>query len=417
MIARHLGDLRWIALCWVAGGLISWLGALVYAEVGTRLPETGGELVYLRHGWGRWAEALFGWMSFFLIAPSTRVGLSLVAAQYALGGRGGDAARTLFAAGVIVALCGLNLLGTRPSLRFQRAFVVMKVGGLVLLIGGALVAAAPPAATAAPTAATAAVPGPGAFAAAMLLVFFSYLGWAKVGYVAGEIRDPRSSLPLALLTGSATVIVLYLLTLWSYHRALGLDGVAASAAVAADAASRLYGSGGGALVAAVVVAAALSSMAGSIFTDSRLFLAMARGGHLLRWFDHLHPRFGSPSRVLFGHAAVCLLVLAARQRFELHLSAMVAGRLFFIGLVAASLFRLRRAGRDAQAAARFVVPGGPVLPALFLGAVATLLAGRFVFQGRESLVDLALLAVGLPLLAAERWRRRSRPLPASELKP
>lgn len=395
----------------MAGGLISWLGALVYAEVGTRLPETGGELVYLRHGWGRWAEALFGWMSFFLISPSTRVGLSLVAAQYALGGRGGDVARTLFAALAIVALCALNLLGTRPSLRFQRAFVALKVGGLTLLIGGALVAATAPAAMPPAAATTAATPGPGAFAAAMLLIFFSYLGWAKVGYVAGEIRDPRRSLPLALLAGSATVIALYLLTLWSYHRTLGMAGVAASSAVAADSARNLFGSAGGALVAALVVASALSSMAGSIFTDSRLFLAMARGGHLLRWFDHLHPRFGSPSRVLFGHAAVCLLVLAARQRFELHLSAMVAGRLLFIGLVAASLFRLRRAGRGEPAGPRFVVPGGPVLPAIFLGAVATLLAGRFVFQGRESLVDLALLAVGLPLLAAERWRRRSRRKP------
>jgi APA family basic amino acid/polyamine antiporter len=405
VLARELGDLRWIFACWLAGALLVWLGALVYAEVGTRLPATGGELVYLRTAYGDGAAALFGWLSFFLISPSARVGLALVAADYLTAGRTGEGVRVAVAATLIVTLCALHVLGARPSLGAQRALVAVKLVGLAVLVGAASQLPARELVDA-----PAAIPALPALAASMLLVFFSYLGWAKVGYVAGEMKSARRTLPWALLVGMAVVAALYLAVVASYHLALGTAGVAASPAVAAEAAEVALGAWGRALVVALVVASTVGSLTGSILADSRLFLAMARAGSLFRWLDALHPRFRSPARILGAHAAVCLVLLAVRQSTELTLSAMVAGRLLFIGLVGVALFRLRRL--DVGRGDGFRVPLFPALPALFVAGVALLLAGRLVFQAREALIDLAVVAGALPLLLAERWWRSRAVLPA-----
>jgi len=218
------------------------------------------------------------------------------------------------------------------------------------------------------------------------------------------MHHARRTLPWALAGGMAGVVALYLLVVCSYHRVLGTAGVAASPAVAADTATVAVGDWGAPLVVILVLCSTVGGLTGSILADSRLFLAMSRTGGLLRWLDALDPRTASPVRVLAAHAAVCLAVLAVRQSTELTLSAMVAGRLLFIGLSAAALFRLRR--RGVGPADAFRVPLYPLLPALFVAGVALLLAGRFVFQWREALVDLAILAAGLPLLALDRWQSR-----------
>jgi len=204
------------------------------------------------------------------------------------------------------------------------------------------------------------------------------------------------------------VAALYLGTVLGLHRVLGLEGVRRSSAVAADAASIAFGGAmGGALVAVLVVASTTSSMTASIMTATRIYFAMGRDGFLFSWLHFVNPRFATPSRAILTHGAVCLVFLALRQSVELHLTAFVFGRLLFIGLTGVSLFVLRR--REGRRAGVFEVPFYPVLPAAFVTGIALLIAGRAIFQWRETLLDLAILAGGLPLLGFERWLRgRSR---------
>jgi APA family basic amino acid/polyamine antiporter len=354
LIAQRLPSLPAILGCWIAAGVLAWLGGLVYAEAGTRLPATGGEYVYLVRAYGPWVGHLFGWVDFFLTAPSARVGLALVAADYATGGGAPGWRRAGIAATLIVALCAVNYLGARLSLGVQKALVAAKVGGLGLLIAACFLA---PRAAPDPAASPAAL-GLEPVAAALLLVFFAYHGWARIGDVAGEIRDPRRSLPFGLLAGLALVAALYVGAVLGMHRILGMEGMQRSAAVAADAASRAVGPLGGLLAALLVVASTTSSMTASIMAASRIYFAMGRDGYLFRLFHRVHPRFGTPARAIVAHGAICLAFLALRQSVELHLTAFVFGRLLW----------------------------------------------------RETLVDLAVLAGGLPLLALERWassRRRA----------
>ena len=202
--------------------------------------------------------------------------------------------------------------------------------------------------------------------------------------------------------------VLYIGTVLGMHHVLGLEGMRRSAAVAADAAGRALGPLGGALVALLVVSSTASSMTASIMASTRIYFAMGRDGYLFRALHFVHPRFATPSRAVVAHGAVCLFFLALRQSVELHLTAMVFGRLLFMALTGASLFVLRR--REAARPAVFAVPFYPWLPAAFVVGVGLLIAGRLAFQWRETLLDVGLLACGLPLLALERWassRRRA----------
>lgn len=409
LIARHVADLPTVLACWLAGGAFVLLAGLVYAEVGSRVPLPGGEYVYLHRAFGPRAGFAVGWIDFFLIGPSARLGLAMVAAIYLTPAAWGETGRIAVTAALIVALCALNYRGVGPSLAAQRLLVAFKLGGLALLVVGALwiVPAAGVERVAATAPAGASLAG---IAAAMLLVVFSYLGWSQVAAMAGELRRPARALSRGLLLGFALVVVVYVAVVLAYYRVLGPGGVAAAPAVAAAAGAAIFGGAGAMFVAALVVASTVGSMAVGIMGHSRVHFAMARDGLFFSALGYVHPRFATPSRAIVAHGFACLALLAVRQSLELTFTAMAFGRLVFMALVGLSLFRLRR--QQAGAADVFRVPLYPLLPALYLAGVGSLLVARIALQPRETLIDLAVILGALPLLPiARRLGRRPRRLP------
>jgi APA family basic amino acid/polyamine antiporter len=393
LIAGHLGDLRIVLLCWIGGAVFALVGCLVYAEVGARIPETGGEVVYLERAFGRPVGLVFVWIEFFLVAPSARVGLGLVAATYLLPG-GSAGHHALIAAALIVALCAVNYVGIHSSLIVQRALVVAKVVGLLVLILGAWAWTEPAAAA---TAGAAGTSDWRAIASAMFLVLLCYSGWNRVASIVGEVRDPARALPFGLVAGAVVVTVFYLAVVGSYYRVLGAGGVAASPGVAAAAAGAL-GALGAPLISALVVVSAAGSMTGSILSNSRVSFAAARRGLFFPALGVLHPRWVTPSRAVAAHLLACLAFLAVRQNLEMVFASLVFGRLLFTGMVGAALFRLRRVVPSGG----FQVPLFPLLPALFVAANAALVLLRLLVQPRESLIDVAILTAALPLVPLTR---------------
>jgi len=409
-VARPLPTGAWVLAVWALGGVVALAGALTYAELGAMMPDAGGAYVYLRAAFGPLAAFLYGWMSLASIATGA---LAAVAMGFAnslgrlvpLEPLGGALA---VAAATILALTVTNYLGIRPGAAVTNVLTVAKVAVLALLILGGLAAwgrLGP-----APPVPNAPAPRPSlvvALAAAFPPVLFTIGGWQQMNMVAGEIRDPGRTIPRALFVGIAVVIACYLGANAVYVRALGRDGVAASAAVAADASVRILGAAGAKVVGAGVMLSILGFVNVTILANSRIVYAMARDGAFLAAAARVHPRYGSPHVAIVVMCVVALALLAmTRGDLGQLLSAVVFADWIFFGLGAASVFALRRQWPDAARPYRAL--GYPVVPAFFVVAAVAGVVSSFVAAPTTSALGAGILALGVVVFWVGRRRAASR---------
>ncbi len=405
LIAEYQSSVAVVMALWALVGVFAFLGALIYAELGTRLPDTGGEYAYITRSFGPFAGFIFGWSQLLIIRTSPAAGLSLVAADY-LGHFFPltDGQKILVALGVIALLGTFNYLGVERASAFQKVSTLVKLLGiLVLAVAGLAIAfsgelqppdlAEPAPRTAHPLS---------AFSATMMLLVFSYLGWDRVGYVAGEMRNPKRVIPTSLLLGMGAVVVAYLSTNWFYHQTLGLEGVRGSKIVASDAAVVVFGPIGAGLVALLVIVSSMGSTNGTMMSASRVYYAMARDKLFFQWLDFVHPRFRTPTRAVLAHCIWAAVILLVRQTFETIVAGMAFAVLIFYAVTTLALFKLRREGVGGSEV--FQVPLYPLLPALYLAGILSLIGLRIVFEFENSLKDMAFIASGLPF--AWYWCRR-----------
>ncbi|MBI1809482.1 MAG: amino acid permease [Gemmatimonadetes bacterium] len=392
--ARNLPIGAWVLGVWTLGGVVALAGALTYAELGAMLPEAGGAYVYVREAFGKLPAFLLGWMTLLMIASGAIAAVAMGFAGYlerfvpldAVGGRIGVAAAT------IVLLTVTNYLGVKPGTVTANVFTLSKIFALgALIVVGAVVAVGAPAPVAA---APVAPPLANGFAAAFVAVLFTIGGWQQTNMVAGEIRDPARTLPRALFIGIAIVIAIYLGANVVYLKALGRDGVAASQAVAADAAGRFIGARG----ATAITLAAMLSIFGfvnvALLTNARVLYALGKDGAFVASAAKVHPRFGSPHVALLMLGGWSLVLLfATRGAIGTLLSGVVFADWIFFGLGAASVFVLRRTHPEWSRPYR--VLGYPWMPAFFVACAVVGIVSAYVSALRMSLVGTAMLAVGL----------------------
>ena len=231
-IARCVPNAAWLVGVWVIGGLLSLVGAVCYAELATAYPREGGDYVYLTRAFGQTAGFLFAWAQFWIVRPGSIGALAYVFARYAnelwpLGDE--KQALVIYAAGSIVILSGINILGVREGKWTQNFLTAVKVVGLAGVVVAGLCFAAPPALVAA-----AAGPEKSDFRLALILVLFAYGGWNEMAYVGAEVRRPEKNILRALLLGTAAVTLLYVAVNLAFVHALGFSGTRHATAVAAD---------------------------------------------------------------------------------------------------------------------------------------------------------------------------------------
>jgi len=404
IIASYLGSFSSIISLWILVGAFAMIGGLIYAELGTRLPSTGGEYIYISRCFGPFAGFMFGWSQLFIIRTSTAAGLAIITADY-LGYfiKMSGLARVIVALSILAILCILNCVGVQRASAFQKVATLLKVCGLFALAGVGLVLIQGRenllGTHAAPTATLGAV---GNVAAALMLVVFSHTGWDRVGYVAGEMKNPSRVVPLSMFIGLGSVVFVYILTNLIYHATLGMEGVRGSKILASDVATQLLGPIGAGLVALLVMISTTSSINGTMMAASRVYYAMARDGLFFKWLDYVHPRFRTPGRAIFAHALWAGAIILIRQKFETIAAGMVFSVLIFYSLTTIALFKLRKNKVGGEGV--YHMPLYPFLPGFYLVGILSLIILRGIFEWQKSLVDLAFIATGLPFSLI--WLRR-----------
>ena len=381
LVAAQLGRPWLTFVAWTAGGALAFLGALLFAELATRLPRAGGKYVYAREAFGPRAGFVVGWVEALGMYAAAIAAIGVAAGEFLLRLAGWPAAVTPWAGvGFVALFTAINLVGVASGRWVQNLVTAAKVlalGGVVViaLVHGTgsgwhgVLAGAPRGAAVW-----------GALAVAFQSVIWTYYGYVDATKIAEEVVDPGRTLPRVFLGGIALAAALYLLLNAAFFNVLPLERVAASNLVAADAATAIFGARGGKVIAALALIVVLASLNGNVFVTPRVLFGLARDGG--REGGGLAPaalarvnRGGTPWVAMLVVGAVAM-GLAATGTFADLLSLAIVLILLIDGFVVAALFRLRARTPEAP----FRVAFFPALPVLFLLIYAALFVGSALAQ-------------------------------------
>jgi amino acid transporter len=389
---------------WLLGGAISLCGALVYAELASRHPHTGGEYTFLNEGMGRGVGFLFAWSRMTVIQTGAIAAVAFVFGDYAseIFSFGANSS-AIWAAGATIVLTALNLVGTLQSKALQKVMETTLISGMVLFsVAAVVIGGTPKPATGATS---------GSFGFAMIFVLLAYGGWNEAAYLAGEVRDARRNMTRILVWGVIAVTALYLLVNIAYLAVLGHGGIRDSKAVAADVMRIIAGEKGAVVLALIVCISVLTTMNAAIFTGARTTWALGRDFRILRFLGDWRETGSTPANALLLQGAITLLLVAAGAATPDGFNAMVAYTTpvfwTFMYLVATSFFLLR----DRKDKAPFSTPLYPHVPFVFCIACLYMLWSSIDYVRNPDYgpkfgwavgAGLVVMAAGIPLYFASR---------------
>src|SRR6266581_1262740 len=396
-VAERLHSPSLVLLAWVIGGIVALIGAFCFGELGQRRPRAGGGYVYLRETFGPLPAFLYGWTLVLVIATGAIAAVAVTFADYTLALLGLPHRFSVpLAIAAIVLLSGINYIGVRPAAITQNIFTILKLAALAALIAAGLFLTFPTVQP--PNRPTA---GAAALGAALVPVLFTYGGWQQTNFIAEEIVEPERNLPRALVYGVAIVVTVYLLTNVAYLRVLGVDGLAASTAPAADTMRLLLGPAGGKIIAAGIALSTFGFLNLVILVTPRVLQAMAADGVFFSRLAELHPIHRTPTAAIVLQGAWAVVLTLFYGTFSQLVDYVAFGDWIFFGLTVAGLFVYRareRAGTVACAPQRgFRTPGYPWTPALFVVAALYVVASSILANPRNALIGTLLLLVGVPV--------------------
>jgi APA family basic amino acid/polyamine antiporter len=419
---QAVGSAKLVYLAWVVGGLLSFFGALTYAELGAMKPQAGGEYVYVRDGYGPLAGFLYAW-TWFVIAKPASIATVVTGLVRILGT---FAVFSFFSHNVIsfpfavtwgqtvaisaaILISFLNYLGVKKAGEFQLVFTLLKVAiilGIVFVCfsgigngagrGWSNFASTFPGATG----------GMAGFMAALVAALWAYDGWNDVNMVAGEVKHPERNIPIALIAGVATVAVLYILVNAGVQYVLPASAIAASPRPASDAVALVLGGMGAAIVSAGMAVSMLVTLNGTIMSGARVPYAVARDGYFFHALAEVHPRFHTPSVAIAVQAVLSILLLLIGANFRQLFSLAIFAEWLFYMIAGSTIFIFR--WHDPRASRPYRMWGYPFVPAVFVAVAAALLCYTFKNDFPNSAYGVLVILAGIPLfLYFSRSRRRN----------
>ncbi len=415
---QAVGSAKLVYLAWFVGGLLSFFGALTYAELGAMKPDAGGEYIYVRDAYGPMGGFLYAWTTVLVSKPASIatvttgfvriLGTFSVFSFFSQPVLTAPIAVTYGQLAAIVAagfISLLNYIGVKRAGEFQLVFTLLKVAIIIGIVVACFGYRGGAGWSNFSTTFAGAKGGIAGFMAALVAALWAYDGWNDLNMVAGEVRQPGRNIPIALIAGVAIVGALYVLVNAGVQYVLPASAIAASPRPASDAVALVLGAVGASIVSAGMALSMLVTLNGTIMSGARIPFAAARDGYFFPSVAKVHPKFLTPSVAIllqFGLATALLLVGGSfRQLFSL---AIFSEWLFYM-ITSSSIFVFR--GREPAASRPYKVWGYPAVPVLFVLASAILLYYTFTDNLLNSAMGSLVILAGIPVFYYFRRRRRS----------
>lgn len=409
------GRVSTVYAVWIVGGLLSLFGAMSYAEVAALRPRVGGEYAFIREAYGDMPAFLYTWTWITIAKPASiatiAAGLMRVLGSFsALSFLSQPAFAHLLwsqVAAILVTwlITTLNIVSTRESANVQAVLTWLKI---LLIVGIAVVCFASIRNGSLHNLGTTYLGARGGvtgFMTALIAALWAYDGWSDVSQLAGEVRNPERSMPIALVGGIAIVGGLYMLVQGAIQYILPATTIALSDRPVADALRVIAGSAGAALVTIGMAVSICASFVGSSLSGARVPFAAARDNLLPHSLAAVHPRFRTPAASLILQSVISSLLLLAVGKFQALFSLAIVSEWLFYALTASTVFVFRR--REPARTRPYSVNGYPFTPVLFILAALMIIVFSFVTEPRNSIGGAAVILMGVPLYWLQRSRRRA----------
>jgi APA family basic amino acid/polyamine antiporter len=430
-MASLLGSPLLILLVWVIGGLLSLFVAMVIAEVGAMLPETGGQYFFMRKMYGDFWAYLYGWANFSVINTAGTAGIAFICSQYVeyffklprfsqaveqsfkihlpfigdilpLENMGVKCLTIL----LLVILTIISYRSTKTGGIIQVIFTAAKVLAIVLLIGGLFFYKHGGVKNIATSSSIIKPIGFALFAAIIAAcngALQAYDGWGTMVNVAGEIKNPQKNIPKSLFIGLFSCIAIYITITVAMMYVLPVDEMATSSLVASDAAAKVFGNIGGGIIAFLICLSVLGVTNASILAPPRMTFAMAQEGKFFAFAGKVHPKYNTPGNAMLLHLAWMIIMVFSGSFYILADMYIFVTWLFNLMLVA-GVFILRKKMPDAIRP--YKVWGYPLVPVIALLCTTlylcvTLYNDISAYNGGKtnlinSVFGIALTAIGIP---------------------
>jgi amino acid transporter len=399
-IAAHAGSATWFFAAWLAGGVITLMGALCFAELATALPSAGGDYHFLKTAYGRRVAFLFAWARFAIINTGTLALLGFVLGDYAnkvlsLGPHGSS----WYALITVVAMTLFNLKGLYTAQGADYTMTGLEVGGLlVVFAAGVLLVAqgAPPLVQDAP-----AVAGiPTGIGLALLFVLYAFSGWSEISTLSAEVRDERRGMVRALVASILTITTLYLMANWALWRGLGIAGLAASKTPASDVIGLAFGGAAGVMTALAISMATLTSMNATIVVGARTTYAAARDWPRLDRLGHWNTKRGIPVAGIVSQGVVGVLLVGLGTWSRDGFATMIdyTSPVFWLFLTASGFAVIVLRHKLPDLPRPFRVPFYPLLPLLFCASCLFVFWSSVEYVRLGAMAGVAVLLLGVVVM-------------------
>jgi APA family basic amino acid/polyamine antiporter len=409
-------------LVWVLGGVVSLFACVAFAELGSMFPDSGGQYVYLREAYGDLVAFLYGWMLFAVANGGTIAALSVASAAYmgqiipvisqehvvfAVAGITFTRAHVVGLV-LIVVLTYVNVVGLRWGALLQNVSTWTKFTAMAafVVLGFAIGKGSWGNFSGHGVGLTMGL-GPGQFISALgvglIAVFWAYDGWVYITWVAGEVKEPRRNVPLAMVLGILVVGVIYMAMNMTYVYAMPLTEVAKHETIAHAAAASLFSPGAAVWLSATIAISCFSAAATCTLSGARVYLAMAQDGAFFKRMAVIHPKWRTPAFSLIGQG-IWAALLTVSGRYDQLYTYVIFGMVLSYTLTVIGLFVLRWRRPDIPRPYRCT--GYPWLPGIYvlIGGAWTL--NTIITRPTEALAGMGIILIGVPGYLY--WKRASR---------
>lgn len=378
-----------ILIAWLVGGLVALCGALAYAELGVRMPRSGGEYHYLTRLFHPAVGFLAGWVSLIVGFSAPAAAVSVAFAKY-LAGVFPHLPVIPVALAAVVTFSIVHLRDVKFGGRIQYIITALKVVLLVAFItGGIILTPEGNQHTAFPDFAISELFSP-AFAIGLIFVMYAYSGWNAAAYLGGEIKNPGRSLPVALIGGTLIVTLLYLALNFLFMTAVPIESLAGKVEVGHYVAGAIFGSSGGAVISLLIAVFLLSTLSSMIMAGPRVYQVVGEDYPLFRILSR-KTKGGAPYMAVLLQMAVAMILIVTFA-FETILVYVGFTLSLFAALTVYGVFVLRRKqGRKGG----YTTWGYPFTPVLFLLIMGWMVAHTFINKPLASVTGLLTLVAGL----------------------
>ncbi len=359
---------------WIAGGLVALCGALTYAEIGSRLPVTGG--YYKVFSYAYHPSIAFGINCIILVSNAASLGaVALVGGEYITGILLPDAAASIaqqwqiiIAITAVILFFGLNLLGLKMSARTQNVLTVIKILMVVALISPLFFAEGKPIDLSSSTANESGMAFLKAFGIGLVAVSFTYGGYQQTINFGEEIRKPQKTLPRSIFIGISVILLLYLLINYAYVKIIGYDTLAHSKNIAAIMADKVFGRSAGTILSVLLFLSVLAYVNVLLMSNPRVMAAMAEDKILPGSFKRRNPESQVLTTSLSVFSAMCVIIIFWAKKFDTILSFTIFLDCFGMVLSAGSIFILRKRTAHLDDTGIYKMKWYPLLPVIFIMA-------------------------------------------------